>query len=213
MRSRWMHPGTALGALALLVAIGGTAVAAQHYLITNVRQISPTVRSALRGRTGARGPRGATGLRGPAGINGVNGHDGVPGPRGPSDVHQSFFDGPNSIPANTSNFQAIFDALQTFDKAKYVAIAKLSITPSGTGEVSCTLQNYGAAPFVADSSYVQGNGVEQTITMTIAGADFASATGPFGFVVYCNTPLGTSASYKSAKITAIETANATVAGG
>jgi hypothetical protein len=59
-----------LATLALFVSIGGTAVAAAHYLITSTKQIKPSVLRQLRGHTGPQGiagPQGPTGLQGPAG--------------------------------------------------------------------------------------------------------------------------------------------------
>jgi hypothetical protein len=77
-RPRASH-ATLVAYLALFVALaGGSAFAAQHYLITSKGQIKPSVRRALRGR---RGPRGATG---PAGSAGAPGPPGAPGPTGPT---------------------------------------------------------------------------------------------------------------------------------
>jgi hypothetical protein len=67
-----------LAALALFVALGGTAAAARHYLITSTSQIKPSVLKALHGRTGARGPAGAQGSPGPQGPAGSPGAPGAP---------------------------------------------------------------------------------------------------------------------------------------
>jgi hypothetical protein len=64
---RRLTPATAIAMLALLIALGGTAVAARHYLITSTHQIAPKVRAALRGSRGARGTQGP---RGPKGLPG-----------------------------------------------------------------------------------------------------------------------------------------------
>jgi hypothetical protein len=64
------RPTAVIAVLALVCALGGTAVAARHYLITSTAQIKPSVLRALRGRTGARGPAG------------LHGHPGQAGPRG-----------------------------------------------------------------------------------------------------------------------------------
>jgi hypothetical protein len=69
--------------LALVFAMGGSAVAASHYLITSKKQISPKVLKELKGATGARGAAGAAGPAGPAGANGTNGAPGPEGKRGP----------------------------------------------------------------------------------------------------------------------------------
>jgi len=59
----------------LLVLAGGTAYAANHYLITRTSQIKPSVLRDLRGRAGqsgapgSPGAPGATGATGPAGIS------------------------------------------------------------------------------------------------------------------------------------------------
>ena len=60
--------------LALVLAMGGGALAAQHYLISSTKQISPKVLKKLRGATGKTGPQGlpgAAGKEGPAGKEGA----------------------------------------------------------------------------------------------------------------------------------------------
>jgi Collagen triple helix repeat (20 copies) len=95
LRRRLNYP-TVVSTLALLFALSGGALAAQHYLIDSTRQISPTVLKALRGRHGPTGPTGPTGPQGapgPAGLQGVPGSPGPAGPQGlagapgPSDVY------------------------------------------------------------------------------------------------------------------------------
>jgi hypothetical protein len=61
--------------LALVFAMGGSAIAAHHYIITKKSQISPKVLKELkgtRGATGAAGATGATGASGPAGSTGLS---------------------------------------------------------------------------------------------------------------------------------------------
>ncbi len=73
--------------LALVFAMGGSAVAASHYLITSTKQISPKVLKELRaaakpGAPGAPGASGASGASGPNGLNGAPGTNGQAGGKG-----------------------------------------------------------------------------------------------------------------------------------
>jgi hypothetical protein len=77
MHSRKPSPALVVAMLALFVAMGGSAVAAHHFLITSPHQIKPSVLRALRGATG---PPGGPG---PAGTPGQSGASGPPGPAGP----------------------------------------------------------------------------------------------------------------------------------
>ncbi len=79
--------------LALVFAMSGGALAAQHYLINSTKQISPKVLKKLKGNTGktgktgatgATGGPGATGAQGPAGKEGPQGKEGPEGPEGQS---------------------------------------------------------------------------------------------------------------------------------
>ncbi|HXD53375.1 MAG TPA: hypothetical protein VN618_01345 [Solirubrobacteraceae bacterium] len=64
--------------LALVFAMGGSAVAASHYLITSKKQISPKALKEI----AATGKPGAAGASGPAGPEGKQGAEGKPGPQG-----------------------------------------------------------------------------------------------------------------------------------
>jgi len=78
IRSRRATYANVVSTLALaLVLAGGSAYAADHYLITRTGQIKPSVLAKLRGRagaTGATGPAGATGPSGPTGAAGIAGY-------------------------------------------------------------------------------------------------------------------------------------------
>jgi hypothetical protein len=71
-----------IATLALVLALGGTAAAATHYLITSTHQIKPSVLAKLHGAKGARGKTGATGATGPSGPQGLTGPAGATGPQG-----------------------------------------------------------------------------------------------------------------------------------
>ena len=81
MHIRKPSPGTAIALLALFFAMGGTAIAAHHYLITKTSQIKPSVLKALKkaGPKGATGVKGETGLKGDKGDKGEKGETGAPG--------------------------------------------------------------------------------------------------------------------------------------
>jgi hypothetical protein len=59
--------GNIVAWLALFVALGGTGLAASHYVITSTKQIKPSVLRKLRGHQGPQGPPGLTGPAGPQG--------------------------------------------------------------------------------------------------------------------------------------------------
>jgi hypothetical protein len=85
-------PATAIATLALVFAMTGGAYAANKFLITSTKQISPKVLKALKGAKGANGAvglagaAGAQGPAGPAGAAGVGtaGAQGSPGTPGES---------------------------------------------------------------------------------------------------------------------------------
>jgi len=66
--------------MALVFAMGGTAIAAKHYLITSTKQIKPSVLKALTGNTGKTGPAGPQGIPGAPGGTGSTGKEGPQGP-------------------------------------------------------------------------------------------------------------------------------------
>jgi hypothetical protein len=72
---RRLRPSGAIivAVLALVLSLGGTALAVKHYLITSTKQIKPTVLAKLRGHRGPRGPMGPPGQNGKNGTNGKNG--------------------------------------------------------------------------------------------------------------------------------------------
>jgi len=63
--------GNIVAWLALFVALGGTSLAASHYVITSTKQIKPSVLKSLRGKAGPAGPQGRAGPQGPAGPQGA----------------------------------------------------------------------------------------------------------------------------------------------
>src|SRR6187399_358703 len=70
-------PAMAVAVLALVLALGGSAIAAKKYLITSTKQISPSVLKKLKGAQGLAGPAGTAGATGAKGDAGPAGKDGV----------------------------------------------------------------------------------------------------------------------------------------
>jgi hypothetical protein len=68
--------------LALVFAMSGGAMAANHYLINSTKQINPKVLKKLTGKTGATGATGAIGPQGATGKEGPTGKEGSPGKEG-----------------------------------------------------------------------------------------------------------------------------------
>jgi hypothetical protein len=70
--------------LALVFAMSGGALAANHYLINSTKQINPKVLKKLKGATGKTGKTGAPGIsiQGPTGPTGPKGDKGNPGANG-----------------------------------------------------------------------------------------------------------------------------------
>ncbi|HEX9482472.1 MAG TPA: hypothetical protein VF927_10255 [Solirubrobacteraceae bacterium] len=127
MRRIWarMTYANVAATLALVFAMGGSAVAASHYLITSKKQISPKVVKELSGKQGAAGsagapgssgPQGPQGAPGPAGTNGLNGQNGEPGPEGKQ--------GPEGKEALTWN-EKIETAAASFAAAKPAVLKKI----------------------------------------------------------------------------------------
>jgi hypothetical protein len=83
MHLRRPTPAGITASLALFFALGGSAMAANHYLITSTNQIKPSVLKTLRGSAGAKGPTGSAGASGAAGQAGSQGSPGAQGPQGP----------------------------------------------------------------------------------------------------------------------------------
>jgi hypothetical protein len=81
-----LTPSMVIATVALVFAMSGGAYAAQKYLITSTKQISPKVLKSLQGKAGAKGANGAAGPAGPAGSAGAVGAGtaGAQGPAGPA---------------------------------------------------------------------------------------------------------------------------------
>ena len=85
IRKRLTYANVAM-TLALLFAMTGGAYAANKYLITSTKQISPKVLKSLKGANGKNGAAGPAGPAGTAGVGtaGAQGAQGAQGPQGPA---------------------------------------------------------------------------------------------------------------------------------
>ncbi|HYH53157.1 MAG TPA: hypothetical protein VD761_03420 [Solirubrobacterales bacterium] len=85
LTSRRPSPALIISILALVFALGGSAIAAKRYLITDTKQISPVVLkkiAKMAAAQGGQGAAGAPGSPGAAGVPGAVGAAGAPGAAG-----------------------------------------------------------------------------------------------------------------------------------
>jgi hypothetical protein len=132
MKFRRPSAGVVIAGLALFFALGGSAVAARHYLITSASQIKPSVLKALHGAAGPVGPAGPVGAAGPAGAVGPAGPAGAQGATGPS---------------NLSTLKIV--AGESKSVPKETVEASIATCPSGSHAVSGG--GYNGAAFIAAS--------------------------------------------------------------
>lgn len=183
---RRMTYANLIATLALFVAIGGTAVAADKYLLTSTKQISPSVRKALKGAKGpkgamgARGPQGVAGAAGPAGAAGAAGANGAPAAKYwarigfPSPGVATVLASSGGITVNhlgTANNQVIFPAGVDADACAFSITADTS-GPFGWLRKSSTVSSGSTISVLSQS---QGN----------ATTDPANADIPFDIVAFC----------------------------
>jgi hypothetical protein len=120
--------------LAALVVTGGVA-AASGYLITNIHQIKPSVRAALKGK---RGPRGFTG---PQGVPGVPGLPGKPGVDGATLGYESVANGPVDITADVIGQQINLQTIGqlSLPAGRYLVTAKAGYKVMGPAGMSTSV--------------------------------------------------------------------------
>ena len=155
-----------LGVL-LLFSLSAASFGAGHYLITNIRQIKPSVVKQLRGTVGAPGTSGAAGSTGATGASGSQGGAGVPGPPGPQGVPGARGPAGPSTPANTivvTHPDTTFPNAATSDS---VTCPSGSVVAGGGFSVSNVAYNayanqpYGNGWYVA----VANRGTQDTLTV------------------------------------------------
>ena len=166
--------------------MSGGALAANHYLITSTKQVSPKVLKKLKGNRGARGktgpqgvqgptgtrgvqgPTGAQGLKGATGAQGVQGTTGAQGSAGPSHSYSTGFDDGHSVTMTSADEEHTLMSLSV-PSGKYVVIARLQGKTGNDGggndfRYDCTLGGPGGT--IDNPTYRVGetNSVENYLT-------------------------------------------------
>ncbi len=148
--------------LALVFAMSGGALAANHYLINSTKQISPKVLKKFVGKTGKTGATGATGATGPQGKEGSQGKEGAAG----SAVAFAYVIGVAATPTLTS--------------AKNVsAVSRVTTVPKGEFCITVTVpfQNITG---ITDPGFGGGNGVTVSANTTVVPTAVAGGVCPAG---------------------------------
>jgi hypothetical protein len=104
----------------LVAIMTGTGYAAQKYLITSTKQISPKVVNALKGKKGPAGVRGAEGPTGATGPQGPQGPQGVQGPAGTARAYAE-------VVTNDANNPAFDGDVGFPGRPRHIATGKLCI--------------------------------------------------------------------------------------
>ena len=211
-------PAMVVACIALLVALGGTGIAAVTQLVPRnsvgtlqlknnaVTSAKVKNQSLLRadfragqipaGPAGPAGPGGAAGAAGPAGPTGPA------GPVGPSDAYARFLNGPIAVPAVLTTLAN----LSIPQAGKYVLWAKAYFT-STTGVTSVVTCRLEAGTDLDQSQTVVTTGVPLTLALIVVHEFTAAGSADFR----CSTTPGT-VSANFIKITAIKVANLTNSG-
>jgi hypothetical protein len=182
MRLRRPSTSTVIASLALFFALGGTAIAARHYLITTTSQIKPSVLAKLKGnagRAGAQGPAGAPGLQGPQGPQ---------GPAGPAVLSAlTLQEGPeNRVPADNelgpSGFEGIEGSAATCPAGDHVVSGGSNVYAGiVSGMLSVPSEDHRSWIVVVANGSTFANGeVEALAYCAGAGNAIAAARNPRG---------------------------------
>jgi hypothetical protein len=134
MRRRLSYANV-VATLALVFAMSGGALAANHYLINSTKQINPKVRKALTGKTGKTGATGPAGPAGPTGATGGTGAAGSPGTPG-SAVAFAHILGKSSpsSPLDASNSKDVTGVTQPFPGGYCIATSVPIKNVAGSGD-------------------------------------------------------------------------------
>jgi hypothetical protein len=205
---RRVRPTTVIAVIAMVMALGGTAVAAQRYLITNTKQISPAVLKQLAamaakqtkgsaaggtgatGATGATGPAGPQGERGPAGEKGGQGERGLEGPAGPpggaigggaGEIGWAVVSGDGAL-VRSSDESGI-----TSKRVEGVATGSYEVAfPSSISSCAFQATVAGSSPGVPSPAYISvGTKSATSVLVQTAGTDGTLTDRSFHLAVFC----------------------------
>jgi hypothetical protein len=172
--------------LALVFAMGGSAVAATHYLITSTKQISPKVLKELKvagkpGPAGATGASGAGGAQGAPGANGTNGTNGEPGTKGETGPKGETGNagGPaahwNKVIAKAGESSANPATIELEKVGPFTVVGHCYV--SGLNTVAATFLKVTSASLVSESNEAEGEELEAGKEKQVTGEIAASETG------------------------------------
>jgi hypothetical protein len=204
-------PALLVGAVALLVALGGTAfatvaatlprnsVGSPQVINRSLKRVDVAPLQAPRGLRGLKGLAGPAGPAGAGGAAGAAGAAGQAGPIGPTNAYSRFVNGPIAFPTSLTTIAN----LSIGQAGKYVLLAKVSGSyGSGAGNlpVTCRLLAEGAfdESKLALGATTTGEALFLNVVHEYAAAGSAD--------IQCAMPTGTG-SANNIKITAIKVAN------
>ncbi|HWX88373.1 MAG TPA: hypothetical protein VNX67_09375 [Solirubrobacteraceae bacterium] len=211
----------AVALLALFIALGGSAVAANHYLINSTAQINPKILKKLRGdigpagtngsngtagAAGATGPQGPAGEKGETGPKGATGLKGEPGPKGEAGTAAAGLNDSAAGPvALTKATETTVATLPSLPVGNYLINAKVVLQNSAEAEESVTNTCY----LVAGGKHIDEAGADinsanepgSVATLSLAASQNVAVSGPV--TLTCNVELAT-VSAKNAQINAVQ---------
>lgn len=166
--------------LALVLALaGGSAYAANHYLITSPKQIKPSVLRALHGSTGATGPAGTNGAPGSNGANGGIGPRGATGTTGATGATGS----PGTPGTNGTNYTPVYGAAAGNGQLQFASDAYTQVYRIGAGVYCVDRGSYQISPIILTLEYGDASGTQIRGLHDVTGDACDTHSHPFDWEV------------------------------